>query len=433
MRRMSRPGRGDRGAVAIIVAMLFGFGVMIGAAALTIDVGRINLDRRQLQNGADAAALSAAQDCIKTACPNKGVTADMDRLRALADGNAGADQASAIARVDGKLALCGTPTVKNATGLDVATGLTACDVPANSSNLQECPTPKLPSDSFPGATETPYLRVYAQTLNAAKTQTLLPYTFGAAIAGAGSGANQQACASVAWGPVGQYTASVPITISLCMFDAMVASYGGNLPPAPDSTWPGYGTGHTSAWPSSAAEQIEYTTKYAGNCDNSNGHAANGSFGWLTNTNCQVSVTSGKWINGNPGNNFECPDLYKYWGTTVNLPIFDCVVDSHDDPGAPPAAGSVCAIPSSGGSNIWYHIRGWASFYLSGYRFPGNAGADTTPNVASATKVSLLSNTAPCGQPASCLSGWLTKGETSAAPIGIPGTPDYGLKGLQVVG
>jgi Flp pilus assembly protein TadG len=432
MRRMSRPGRGDRGAVAIIVAMLFGFGVMIAAAALTIDVGRINLDRRQLQNGADAAALSAAQDCIKTKCPNMGVTADKLRLEALADGNAGADQASAIARVDGKLALCGTPTVKNATGVDVATGLTACDVPANSSNLQECPQPRLPSDSVPGATETPYLRVFTQTLNAAKTQTLLPYTFGAMFAGAGSGANQQACASVAWGPVGAYTASVPITISLCMFDAMVASYGGTLPPAPDSTWPGYG--HVgSPWPSLAAEQIEYTTKYAGTCDNSADHATNGSFGWLTNSNCQVTVTSGKWINGSPGNNFECPDLYKYWGTTVNLPIFDCIQISNSDPVAPPPVGSVCVIPTGGGSNVWYHIRGWASFYLSGYRFSGAAGADTTPNVASATKVSLLSQTAPCSEPESCLSGWLTKGEVSAAPIGIPGTPDYGLKGLQVVG
>jgi len=430
---MSRPGRGDRGAVAIIVAMLFGFGVMIGAAALTIDVGRINLDRRQLQNGADAAALSAAQDCIKTHCPNTAVTADMDRLRALADGNAGADQASAIARVDGKLALCGTPSVKNATGLVVATGLTACDVPANLSNLQECPPPKLPSDAVTGATA-PYLRVFTETLNAAKTQTLLPYTFGAMFAGAGSGANQQACASVAWGPVGEHTASVPITISLCMFDAMAASNGGTLPPAPDSTWPGYGNSHTSLWPLPAAEQIEYTTKYAGTCDNSNGHTTNGSFGWLTNSNCQVSVTSGKWINGNPGNNFECPDLYKYWGTTVNLPIFDCIVISNSDPGAPPPAGSVCDIPTTGGgSNAWYHIRGWASFYLSGYRFPGTAGAETTPNVASATKVSLLSNLEPCSSPDSCLSGWLTKGEVSAAPIGPPGTPDYGLDGLQPVG
>ena len=65
MLRLTCGRDGERGAVAMIVAMLFGFGVMIGLAALTVDVGNINADRRQLQNGADAVALAVAQQCVK--------------------------------------------------------------------------------------------------------------------------------------------------------------------------------------------------------------------------------------------------------------------------------------------------------------------------------------------------------------------------------
>lgn len=56
----SRVGN-DRGAVAVIVALLMV--VFLGFAAIAIDVGRLYVERRQLQNGADAAALAIAQDC----------------------------------------------------------------------------------------------------------------------------------------------------------------------------------------------------------------------------------------------------------------------------------------------------------------------------------------------------------------------------------
>ena len=62
MRWMTRRRR-DRGAAALIVTMLFSSGVCIGCAALTVDVGQLYSERRQLQNGADAAALSLAKVC----------------------------------------------------------------------------------------------------------------------------------------------------------------------------------------------------------------------------------------------------------------------------------------------------------------------------------------------------------------------------------
>jgi Flp pilus assembly protein TadG len=394
---MTRPGLQDEGAIAVIVAILFGTFVLLGCAALTIDVGNINLDRRQLQNSADSVALAVAKDCADTGTckPND------PSLQALANANS-AHGATAIRRVDGlSPAICGN-----------APGLVACPAASapNSGNLQECPGAN-PTGS------TQYVRVYTETLQRSGGAHILPYSFGAAIAGAGSGADQQACASVSWGPIGSYTTGAPITISLCMFDQLVGGVA-NLPAAPDSTFPGYGPGHASGWPTPSPEVAEFTTKYASNCANSNGHAANGSFGWLTNLSCMATATTGNWIQGNPGNNMAC-DMSPYWGKKILVPIYDCIVTSGSDPGAPPLPSATCAIPSGGGSNIWYHIAGWASFYLSGYRFPGSSQPST------------LTGNPICSSPDSCLGGWLTDLQLSNAPTGYG--KNYGVSTLTVVG
>ena len=69
MRRLSpRSGRRDeRGAVVILMAAFTV--VIVGMAALVVDVGAIHDEKRQLQNGADAAALGLAR-YILGACPN---------------------------------------------------------------------------------------------------------------------------------------------------------------------------------------------------------------------------------------------------------------------------------------------------------------------------------------------------------------------------
>lgn len=406
MRRLIRVRRDEQGAIAVIVA-LFMFFVVLGLGALTIDVGNINANRRQLQNGADAVALAVAQQCAD----NGTCTPTDSSLQSLANDNApraadGQPGMMDIRRVDGSPAVCGS-----------GPGLSACPVaqtPADLKNLQECPSPSDPTSN--------YVRVYTETTNAAG-KNILPYAFGAAITGVGPGANQQACASAAWGSIGTYNASVPITISLCMFDAM-AGGASNLPAEPSGAWPGYGPGHVTPWPSLSTEKAEYTTKYAGTCPNSNGHTANGSFGWLTNNACLTSVTTGDWVNGDPGNSEKCA-MAPYWGTKILVPIFDCVVDSKSQPvGAP---GSSCSIPSGGGSNIWYHIAGWASFYLSGYSFTSDSNNSVLSGIApcSTSAITTVSSSA------SCMVGWLTKLTLSTAPLGT-GT-GYGVQTVKLVG
>ncbi len=55
MRSLTRPTDDDRGAVLVWVALMIV--VLLGVGALVIDVGALYAERRQLQNGADAAAL----------------------------------------------------------------------------------------------------------------------------------------------------------------------------------------------------------------------------------------------------------------------------------------------------------------------------------------------------------------------------------------
>jgi Flp pilus assembly protein TadG len=64
VRRLTSSADSERGGIAVIVAILMV--VMLGFAALAIDVGKLYAERAQLQNGSDAAALMMAQKCAKS-------------------------------------------------------------------------------------------------------------------------------------------------------------------------------------------------------------------------------------------------------------------------------------------------------------------------------------------------------------------------------
>jgi hypothetical protein len=76
----------ERGAAAVVVA--FTLVVLLGFAALAVDVGAMYSEKAQLQNGADATALAIAGDCAKGVnC----ATAMADTDNRLADDNANDD------------------------------------------------------------------------------------------------------------------------------------------------------------------------------------------------------------------------------------------------------------------------------------------------------------------------------------------------------
>lgn len=88
VRRRRRRSTED-GAVVVLMAVFST--VMVGMAALVIDVGAIHDEKRQLQNGADAAALGVARLAMAscaTGTPACTPATMLDRARELADGNA---------------------------------------------------------------------------------------------------------------------------------------------------------------------------------------------------------------------------------------------------------------------------------------------------------------------------------------------------------
>jgi Flp pilus assembly protein TadG len=77
-RPLARPAtrarlRDETGAVAVFVAL--SMTMMLGCAAIAVDVSSAYADRHQVQNGADAAALAVALDCARNSCGDITATA----------------------------------------------------------------------------------------------------------------------------------------------------------------------------------------------------------------------------------------------------------------------------------------------------------------------------------------------------------------------
>jgi len=419
---------------------------MVAAGALTIDVGNINADRRQLQNGSDAVALAVARTCAITGtCPN----ANDSTLKPLANANA-ADGFTKIRRVDGQTpwtTSTGTPTASGTQAIcGVGPGLYFCPTSWTSStgNLQECP----PVSSASSAAN--YVRVYAETESAnAAHDTILPYSFGAAIAGAGTGANQQTCSSVAWGTIAGGPA--PITISYCEWahatgndPANPGSGTGTYAASPDATAPGYGGAPPQpAWPYPAAplpaapipgNEIIISLQGTANttCPTWNGHDVPGGFGYLsTASSCNTPVSPTGWLQTSPGNSLTSAcDFSQFFNTVIYLPVFDCTKFSNTgSPTSPPIAGDPNCLQGTG-NNTWYHVEGYAAFYLSGYK-TGGGPSDTRDRTQAAANPK-----PPCSGNDRCLSGWFLKGlaaqPLAPPPIGPPGPP-LGQYTIQLVG
>lgn len=93
--RRTRNQDGERGVAGVMVALMVL--VLIGVGAMAVDVGQIYAERAQLQNGADAGALAAAQLCSNSGgCTQSAANA---AAKALADSNSN-DGVSNLQSVD---------------------------------------------------------------------------------------------------------------------------------------------------------------------------------------------------------------------------------------------------------------------------------------------------------------------------------------------
>ncbi len=313
MRRVNTPeedkryaGLNERGATLVFIAVsLLG---LLAMTAFSFDFGRIYVERRELQVGAEAAALAIARDCALDEC--SGFYDEEAEADSYADANA-RDGAAWIQSVDLDL---GSQTVHVVTGTEDTAGDRDFDM------------------------------TFAQIVG------VNSLTVGAE-------------ATAAWGPPGTLGA-IPLIFSECEWQSFgepgfvdenpngflhrsSAVTDGLLPPAGGYA---YEDRHVTIFFHGSNGPCHY---------NPSGQDLPGGFGWLETGNnpeelCEIEVTSGAWQAIDPGsspsNGCDPIDFGELVGTVQLIPYFD----EH--------AGT--------GENAQYHISGFGAFYITGYNFAG---------------------------------------------------------------
>jgi hypothetical protein len=274
--------RDDAGAVVALVAIMMV--VLLGMGALVIDVGQLYAERRELQNGADAAALAVAQDCAGGDCRDETATARTYANDNAHDGKAGVQD------------VCGS-----------GPGLVPCASPPP----------------------------HAPAANWVKVRTITPdddkidFVF-APVLGHDAG-KADATAVAVWSNVGGATV-IPVVFSVCEFAALGGKIDGSVFPNTKGYVYVHGDGPDHGCPTSPS-----------------GLKLPGGFGWTDHDGtCKVSVRVGDWLGSDNGNNFPggC-DATKWQNKDVLIPLYDQT--------------------RGGGSHGEYHVVGFASFKVLGYK------------------------------------------------------------------
>ncbi|GAA3228525.1 pilus assembly protein TadG-related protein [Actinocorallia longicatena] len=387
MRRLA----GDRGSMAPLFAVLLAGGVLLGAAAVVVDVGRVYAEREELQTGADGAAMALAQYCA--ARPSGNPCAPGGLAAALTDARL----------VAGRNASDGRADVTFVCGMAGTTSLRADACPARPANATGCVRQR------PAAGN--YVEVQASS-RGTDDRRLLPYSFTQAVTGS-PGVTVATCARAGWGASQRVPYAFPFMISECSWKRATAD-GTEIGPHPENPFrPG-------------RDQNEETVgREAGGCDGDQNIAG------LIATNeatCQKNVKVGDTVIGYDagtvlgaiqgqidnivcGFNVLIPWLLDFIGNIfgqatariVHVPIFK---DG----------------PTGGGSVKNYQILGFAPFVLTG----GNIGLITTPSYRN-----LLNWCAfPLDVTHPCLIGYFVH-DSLDGPYG--GSANYGLTSVGLAG
>jgi len=417
MRRLMRQVMGrtrgtnpERGAVAALVVILMGSGVLVGLGAVVVDAGQIYAAASQVQNSADAAALKIAAACATnppgTACAS----------------NPGNSATSAYT-------VANSYVTKNTNGgaahITTVCGSGAAVIPTT------CPTDK--TDLYcPNTPAGNYVEVHVKT-GAGTTDTLLPPAFGSALLGDSyKGKVVGACAQAKWGAIRAAT-GVSLTVSLCAWMA-ATNNGATFAPGPDfttypstgyATWPNasvvrypYNNAATPPLPGAAGgEQVLQLHGSGNDCAGNagSGWQLPGGFGWLDDpgNNCKTYIDINNTYHDNTGvaqdgactappitSAFE-DSLYKH--TILYLPIYDGTQGT--------------------GSNGTYHLAGFASFVITGGWFTGSGGWKVASSISGKNY---------CGGSLRCLYGFFTRGLLPAGAVPGSGT-NYGASVVGLSG
>lgn len=380
--RLARPmlrllGRDDRGAVAVLVAVLLGGGVLLGIGALVIDVGRLYQNRAELQNGADAAALAVAKNCALSIS-----TCTLSNATSTAVSYAGLNASQLTGHSAGVYGIC--VSVVSSPGFTVGT----CP-PLSTTAMTNCP-------SNPAGTNYVDVKTYTQV----GSSHVLPPAL------ARSGSTVYACAQAEWGEALQSN-SLAMTISTCAWQAL--------------------TGNGS--PFGTLIPIYLKGKLKTTCLSSNPSAGSdmpGGFDWLQPTSpstctTYIDLTTNTTFN-NTGANVSQPCKQALYNdiqssATVFLPIFDCNSTVVGCPGY-----------KTTGANAIYHISGLAGFVPTGYSdLSGPPGQDNLPKA--------YGNNSLCNPPGTndpCIEGYFKPGIDPVSDIIGSGT-NFGANAVRLSG
>ncbi len=367
MRRVRSTGP-ERGAVAPLVAVMFGAGVLLASGALVVDIGQASAERAELQNSADSAALAVARGCARGAAYCDPATSATSIAGIHANSNA----------------KDGTSTVTVVCGRDAAGKLnTNCPAPG--------PVKKL-TCADPPPSGTNYAEVHTKT-RTSSGGTVLPPVFGRAVLGNSyPGIEMNACARAAWGPPAAGN-GLALTISYCEWKSYVGS----------ATAPIYAS-PPPAVPPATAEIVIYfhdTNPNPTHCiAGPSGFDVPGDFG-STVTTSNTCTTN---FNFDPASGTTT--YVAKSGSSISEQCQTALLNSQQ-------SHQVTFIPvydkvTGTGGNGTYTLWSMAAFVVTGYYWP------------SWSANSWLTGKQPCKGSARCISGYFTTGLTSGGNIG-PGT------------
>lgn len=257
---------GDRGGVVIWVALMMV--VLLGAGALVIDLGAAQVEGQRLRNGAEAASLAIAQDCVDGGCGPIWSTATAYAERNDPDG------AMAVVEICGDapdLGGCGAAVPEE---LEDATGWVRVRT--------RTATPE-------GGDQVRF--VLAPIMNSLMGATL---TRGA---------------TAAWGAAGSGRVA-PLAVSLCEFQALGGDAAAGIVPSGIRTVTFHGVG------SDDTESCVASTS---------GADLPGGFGWLSSQGCRLEVTVGTWLAADPGTSpdQDCrDDLVRWRSEPIAIVLYD---------------------------------------------------------------------------------------------------------------
>jgi Flp pilus assembly protein TadG len=251
----------DRGAVLVWLAL--SMSVLVGFGALVVDVGRMYVEERQLQNGADAAALAAATLCADGRCAQ---------------------------------AMSAAAALSNANSTDGASGVELCG--RGAPGIAPC------ASDPPGVADSMAYVTARTTTNDPSNEdpSRLDLVLAPVLGAVGADPSLEADASAAFGALSSTT-----TLNLVMSQCEFLRVGGVI-----------GSGQVS----NQVVEILFREE-ASACVRPNGFALPGGFGWVQGAvRCNRPITVPGSLPERPGKSTDndC-ELSTLIGRTVSLPVF----------------------------------------------------------------------------------------------------------------